>query len=211
MSTTFTFVPTNNVGKVRTKIQDIRVGTLLNRSVVSHTGRKLVFLSAADFEVNEYIGQFVYPDTDSSSVSYRVISNTVSTINIRGDIMTSVAASGTSAVINEAMFSDEEIGVFLTDASNNIFTAASIGLRAIAANQALLAKKFKKTGIGGIEIEKREIKQILDLADSYDNKAKSEPASVINSFEFADGKRSDDFETDDMNEFGIDLNEYRTA
>jgi len=211
MTTTFTFNPANNTGKVRSKIQDVRVGSLLSRVMDSHTGRKLVFPSASDFDANEYIGQFVYPDTANSSLCYKIDSNTVSSINIRGDILNSVAVSGTSAVINEAIFSDEEISVFLTDSSNNVLGAAAIALRAIAANQALLAKKFKKTGIGGIEIEKRELKQILDLADTYDKRANAEPASVMNSYEFGDGNRSDEFETDDMSEFGVDLNEYRTS
>lgn len=210
MSVTFTFIPANNIGKLRTKISDIRVGTLLDKVVATQDGRLISFASASNLGDSELIGQFIYPDT-TSAISYKITANTVSGVTIFGDISNSVASAGTSAVVNEAIFADEELNVFLNDASNDIFKAAAIGLRAIAANQALLAKKFKKTGIGGIEIEKREIKQILDLADSYDKKANSVPASEMKSYEYGDGKREDDFETDDMNEFGDDINVYRKA
>ena len=59
-------------------------------------------------------------------------------------------------------------------------------------------KKFDKKGISGLMIEKRNLNEIIDLAKSYETQAKSIPASVLNSFEFGAGKRSDDFETDNI-------------
>lgn len=209
MPITFTFNPANNVGKVRTLIQDTSVGTLLNGVITSTINGNVLTFSGKNFTTNDLIGEMIYPNT-ACAFSYKITANNTSAISIRGDV-TGMASAGVSAVINQAMFSDTEINTFLSIASQNTLQAASVGLRAIAASQALLAKKFDKKGIGGLTIEKRELKQIIDLAESYEKQSKSIPSSSVNSFEFGAGMRSDEFETDNIDEFGDDLNEYNQA
>ena len=207
MSATFTFNPANSIGQVRSFIQDNNVAPILNgvlTGVVS--GGTILQFSTKSFAANDLIGQLIYPNI-ASAMSFKIVSNTVSALTIRGDV-TGMASAGVSATINQAVFTDTEINNFLTQGNSNVLMAASIGLRALAANQALLAKKFDKKGIGGLMIEKRDLKQITELATSYEERAKAAPASQVSSFNFGDGERTDDFETDNFNEFGADTNEY---
>ena len=211
MPVTFTFAPTNNIGKVRTFIQDTEVSSLLDRVVTSGLwGKKLIF-SGGNFEANEFVGQHIFPHTASSYANYKVVENCTSCITVRGDFNRVLPSTfGTSAQINEAIFSDQEITNFLTQSSNDVLKAASIGLRALAANKAKLAKKFKKEGIGGLEIEQRGLLEIIKLAESYDLKANSIPAGGVASMEFGYGKRADEFASNDLDCLGNDLNEYST-
>ena len=208
MVVSFTFVPTTTRGQVRSYIQDTNVGDLVNR-VTSAISANVVNMGAAFMVANELIGEYVYPDVSSFN-KYKIVSNTTSTLTVKGDLG-NVTVSGTSAIVNEALFTDDEIDSFITQGSSNILKASAIGLRAIAASRALLAKRFKRSGVGGIEIDQRDIKEIVALAESYEKQADNyAPASCVNSMEVGRQERSDDFELNDYDEFGDDLSTYNT-
>lgn len=210
---TYTFNPANNIGKVRSFMQDTEVGSLLNRTITSALwGRRLIFSATnVNFEQNEFVGHFIHPHTASSYTSYKIVENTSSTITIRGDVSGLLPSTwGTSAVINEAVFTDQEITNFLNLAASDTRKAAALGLRALASNRAKLAKKFRKEGLGGIEIQQRELSQIIGLAESLEKQANTQPSVSVVSIEMGAGKRADDFNTQDMDEFGNDDNEYLT-
>jgi len=207
VTVSYTNLAANNIGKVRTYIQDTDIGYLVNRTIFSQSNNVIKF-SAAFMVADLMVGYDIYPDS-ASAISYEIVANGTSTITILGDISTTVASSGTSAIVNKALFTDDEINNFLSQTGSDVLMAASLGLKSLAANKAKLAKKFKRTGVGGIEIEQREIKQILDLAQSYEDQSKSDPASVVASYEVGRQERSDDFVLDDYNEWGVDLSAYR--
>ena len=205
----FTFVPSNNIGKVRSFISDYEVSSLLEKNVTGlNFGRKLIF-SAGNFEANEFVGHTIYPYRVSSYNSYKIIENTTSSVTVRGDLDNLIpSAFGVGAIINEAIFTDQEITNFLTQTGNNVMKASALGLKAIASNKAKLAKKFKKEGIGGIELEQRALKDLIALADSFENQDSRAPAGNVVSYEQGYGSRSDNFESNDLDVFGSDLNDY---
>ena len=71
---------------------------------------------------------------------------------------------------------DEEIKSFLSSTSQDIFLSAAFCLRKIASSQALLAKRKKA---GNYEEDLRDIaKNLLAVADTYENQSKSCPSEA---------------------------------
>jgi len=75
-----------------------------------------------------------------------------------------------------ALFTDEELGIFLSQASSNIWEAASIALSSIAASRSMLAK-IKRLGDFSEDLSKLA-DSIRAQAKAYMEKAENDPCGL---------------------------------
>lgn len=109
------------------------------------------------------------------TVTYDITNNTGKVRLAIADIDTTTSTGLRSTWT--VLFTDEEIGVFLTQASSSVWMAAAYALRSIAASRALTAKMRK---LGDFMEDLTKIAEALrSQADAYEDMAKNEPAGAI--------------------------------
>ena len=107
---------------------------------------------------------FTYDITDNTGKLRLAISDI--------DLTTTVGARSDWTVL----FTDEELGVFLSQAASNIAQAAAYALRTMAASRALVAKLVR---LGDYMEDMKIVSFYLSqMADKYEKQAQSEPSGL---------------------------------
>ena len=116
----------------------------------------------------------------------------------RGKVRRNIGDKDTATAANQ-MFTDAEIDSFLSSSGSDVKLATAEALRAMAADPALRAIRYRTLGSDGIEIDKREMAaQLREAAQEWETSAREQagPSEEIDSMDYALGP------------FGTDRSEY---